>query len=105
MPGIPYTPVEIAEEAKRAYDAGASVVHIHARNDDGTATFSENVFRQINDEIRKRCPLILNFSTGKLDDDTSEAEAYIRSVQPEIAALNMGTMNYAYSEAAWGFRV
>ena len=39
-PGIPYTPAEIADEAKRAYDAGASVVHIHARNDDGSPTFS-----------------------------------------------------------------
>ena len=39
-PHIPYTPVEIAEEAKRAYDAGAAVVHIHARNDDGSPTFS-----------------------------------------------------------------
>ena len=59
--GIPYTPVEIAEEAKRAYDAGASVLHIHARQDDGTPTFDPKTFAKIKDEIAKRCPILLNF--------------------------------------------
>ena len=97
--GIPYTPVEIAEEAKRAYDAGAAVVHIHARNDDGSPTFAPDVFARIKTEIQARCPIILNFSTGVLGDDVSEPVASIRGSRPEIAALNMGTMNYSkYSE-------
>jgi uncharacterized protein (DUF849 family) len=96
---IPYTPVEIAEEAKRAYDAGAAVVHIHARNDDGSPTFSPATFAAIKREIQARCPIILNFSTGSLTDDVSEQTTTIREVRPEIGALNMGTMNYAkYSE-------
>ncbi len=94
-PNIPYTPVEIAEEAKRAYDAGAAVVHIHARNDDGSPTFSPAVFAKIKEEIQKRCPIILNFSTGTILDDVSEQCTYIRESRPEIAALNMGTMNYS----------
>jgi 3-keto-5-aminohexanoate cleavage enzyme len=94
-PHIPYTPVEIAEEAKRAYDAGAACVHIHARTDDGAPSWSLDTFRRIKDEVRKRCPIILNFSTGTIDDDTSAQEAIIRELKPEIAALNMGTMNYA----------
>ncbi len=94
-PHIPYTPVEIAEEAKRAYDAGAAVVHIHARNDDGSPTFSPAVFAKIKEEVRKRCPVILNFSTGTILDDVSDQVTYIRESRPEIAALNMGTMNYA----------
>ena len=103
-PGIPYTPVEIAEEAKRAYDAGAAVVHIHARNDDGSPTFSPATFAQIKEEIRKRCPIILNFSTGTIADDVTEQVTYIRESRPEIAALNMGTMNYSkYSEKKKGF--
>src|SRR6476469_5837211 len=69
---IPYTPAEIAAEAKRAYDAGASVVHIHARNDDGTPTYSPQTFAQIKEEIGKRCPILLNFSTGTISDDVSE---------------------------------
>jgi 3-keto-5-aminohexanoate cleavage enzyme len=92
---LPYTPVEIADEAKRASDAGASVVHIHARRDDGTPSFESEVFAKIKHEIRQRCDVILNFSTGNLDDDTKPQEGYISEVQPEIAALNMGTMNYA----------
>jgi uncharacterized protein (DUF849 family) len=94
-PGIPYTPVEIAEEAKRAYDAGATVVHIHGRTDDGAPSWDLETFRQIKDEVRKRCPIILNFSTGTMDDDISMQAAIIRELRPEIAALNMGTMNYA----------
>ena len=94
-PYIPYTPVEIAEECKRAYDAGAAVVHIHARNDDGTPTFSPATFAKIKEETRKRCPIILNFSTGTIVDDVTEQCAYVKESRPEIAALNMGTMNYA----------
>ena len=94
-PGIPYTPAEIADEAKRAYDAGASVVHIHARNDDGSPTFSPAVFRSIADEIKARCPILLNFSTGTILDDVSEQATSIREIKPHIAALNMGTMNYS----------
>ncbi|MBX3226664.1 MAG: 3-keto-5-aminohexanoate cleavage protein [Labilithrix sp.] len=98
-PHIPYTPEEIAEEARRAYDAGASVVHIHARRDDGSPTFDPATFARIKEEIRKRCPILLNFSTGTILDDVSEQCAYITESKPEIAALNMGTMNYAkYSE-------
>ncbi|MDQ3035047.1 MAG: 3-keto-5-aminohexanoate cleavage protein [Myxococcota bacterium] len=99
-PGIPYTPAEIADEAKRAYDAGASVVHIHARNDDGSPTFEPRVFAAIKEETRKRCPIILNFSTGTMLADVSQQIEYVKTVRPEIAALNMGSMNYAkYSQS------
>ncbi len=94
-PGIPYTPAEIGEEAKRAYEAGASCVHIHARNDDGSPTFSPQVFAKIKEEVRARCPVILNYSTGTILDNVSEQCTYIRESRPEIAALNMGTMNYS----------
>lgn len=98
-PGIPYTPAEIGEEARRAYEAGAAVVHIHARNDDGSPTFSPAVFAKIREEVRARSPVILNYSTGTMSDDVTEQSTYIRETRPEIAALNMGTMNYSkYSE-------
>lgn len=98
-PGIPYTPEEIADETKRAYDAGASVVHIHARNEDGSPTYDPKVFAKIKAEIERRCPILLNFSTGALSDDTTEQVGAIKGCRPHIGALNMGTMNYAkYSE-------
>ncbi len=94
-PGIPYTPEEIGEECRRAYEAGAAVVHIHARNDDGSPTFSPAVFAKIKDEVRKRSPILLNYSTGTILDDVSEQCTYIKEVKPQIAAMNSGTMNYA----------
>lgn len=94
-PAIPYTPVEIAEDALRAYNAGASVVHIHAREDDGRPSQRVEVYREIRDEIRQRCPIILNFSTGAVDVPASERVNHISELQPEIGALNMGSMNYA----------
>jgi len=98
--GIPYTPVEIAEECKRAYDAGAAVVHIHARQEDGSPTFDPKVFAAIKAEVVKRCPVLLNFSTGTILEDVTSQVATIKESRPHIAALNMGTMNYSkYSES------
>lgn len=94
-PGIPYSPVEIAEEAKRAYDAGASVVHIHARTPEGGPSWESKVFGEIKAEIRKRCPVILNFSSGGIGLPISERTIHITDHKPEIGALNMGSMNYA----------
>jgi uncharacterized protein (DUF849 family) len=98
-PWVPYTPVEIAEEARRAYEAGASVVHIHARNAEGGPSYDPEVYAAIAREIHARCPLILNFSTGAVGITTEEKIAPVTKVRPDIAALNMGSMNYAkYSE-------
>src|SRR5580704_735561 len=103
-PDLPYTPSEIGEEARRAYEAGASVVHIHARKDDGSPTFDPKTFASIREEVTKRSPILLNFSTGTILDDVSEQSTYIRESRPEIAALNMGTMNYSkYSEKRKAF--
>jgi 3-keto-5-aminohexanoate cleavage enzyme len=103
-PHLPYTPAELGEEARRAYEAGASVVHIHARNDDGSPTFSPATFARIKEEVRKRSPVLLNFSTGTTLDDVSDQCTYVRESRPEIAALNMGTMNYSkYSKKQKAF--
>src|SRR3977135_2321647 len=97
---IPYTPVEIAEEARRCADAGCAVVHIHARNDDGTPSFSVEKYRQIMDEIRKRTCIIINFSTGAVGIPMEARVGHIARLRPEIGALNMGSMNYAiYSKS------
>ena len=104
-PYLPYSPVEIAEEARRAYEAGAAVVHIHGREDNGAQSWSTEVYRQIKEETQKRCPIVINFSTGGFNlgvDSDAEKKArieYVWKVKPEMAALNMGSMNYAkYSE-------
>ncbi|MEO7162793.1 MAG: 3-keto-5-aminohexanoate cleavage protein, partial [Bdellovibrionia bacterium] len=97
--GIPYTPVEIAEEAKRAFDAGATIVHIHARENDGSPSWRLPVFQAIREEVRKRCPILINFSTGGIGQTIQERTEQVEHASPDIAALNMGSMNYAvYSE-------
>jgi len=93
-PWVPYTPAEIAEEARRAFEAGAAVVHIHARTDEGAPTYEPQVYARIRREIESRCPVILNFSTGGLGPMEGRV-AHVREVKPAIAALNMGSMNYA----------
>lgn len=93
-PAIPYTPVEIAEEAKRAYDAGATIVHIHARTNDGLPSWDVGVFREIMAEVKKRCPVIINWSTGGAGPMENRVQHVIQ-LKPHVAALNMGSMNYA----------
>lgn len=101
-PAIPYTPVEIAEEAKRAYEAGAAIVHVHARNADGSPTWSKDVFAEIMAEIQARCPVLINWSTGGMGPMSSRVEHLAQ--KPQIAALNMGSMNYAkWNEAKQQF--
>ena len=94
-PAIPYTPAEIAEEAHRAADAGAAIVHIHARTDEGGPDWSVETFRAIFEEVRARTDVIVNFSTGAVGVPKEERIAHIRQLKPELAALNMGSMNYA----------
>jgi 3-keto-5-aminohexanoate cleavage enzyme len=98
-PAIPYTPREIGEEARRAADAGAAVVHIHARTADGGPDWNVGTFAEIFHEVRSRTDAIVNFSTGAVGVPAGERVAHISELRPEMAALNMGSMNYAiYSE-------
>jgi 3-keto-5-aminohexanoate cleavage enzyme len=99
-PGIPYTPDEYGDEAKRAAEQGCSIVHIHARKPDGTPTQDVESYRAIKDAILKRVPnMIINFSTGAIGYSREQRIASVPACLPDIAALNMGTMNYAkYSE-------
>lgn len=94
-PGIPYTPEEYAAEAKRAYEAGAAVAHIHARTPEGIPSYEVKDYRNIYDAITAACPIIINFSTGAINIATQQKVAHIEAIKPAIGALNMGSMNYA----------
>ena len=98
-PAIPYTPREIGEEAARAAQEGAAIVHIHARTPEGGPDWSVETFAQIYAEVRARSDVIVNFSTGAVGIPAEQRIAHISELKPEMAALNMGSMNYAiYSE-------
>jgi 3-keto-5-aminohexanoate cleavage enzyme len=100
-PAIPYTPAEYAAEARRIVDEGGVHIHIHARRPDGTPSYEVEDFQAISDAIRGEVgdAAIINFSTGAMGVSMEKRIAYLRAVRPEVAALNMGSMNYAkYSE-------
>ena len=104
-PGIPYTPEEYAKEVRRARDAGASMVHIHAREPNGTPTVAVEHYRAITQAILAETPdIIVNFSTGWVGLPMAERVGHITELKPEVGALNMGSMNYAkYSPKRKGF--
>jgi len=96
-PAIPYTPAEYAAEAKRAVDEGASQIHIHARTPDGTPSYEIEDFRAITQAIVDEVgpEVIINYSTGALGVSIEKRLEYLRALTPDVAALNMGSMNYA----------
>src|SRR4051795_13580069 len=96
-PAIPYTPEEYAAEARRIVDEGGVHIHIHARTPDGTPSYEIEDFRAIHDAIRGEIgeAAIINFSTGTIGVPVAKRVEYLRAVPPEVAALNMGSMNYA----------
>ena len=95
-PAIPYTPEEYAAEARRAVDEGASQIHIHARDPDGTPSYEIEDFRAITEAIRSEVDdVIVNYSTGAIGIPLEKRIAYLEELRPDVAALNMSSMNYA----------
>jgi 3-keto-5-aminohexanoate cleavage enzyme len=105
-PAIPYTPAEYAVEARRIVDEGGVMIHIHARKPDGTPSYEVEDFRAITEAIREEVgdEVIVNYSTGAIGIPVAKRVEYLRECRPEVAALNMGSMNYAkYSRSRRGF--
>jgi uncharacterized protein (DUF849 family) len=95
-PAIPYTPAEYAAEARRIVDEGGVMIHIHARRPDGTPSYEVEDFRAITEAIRAEAgDVIINYSTGAMGVPAEKRIAYLRELRPDVAALNMGSMNYA----------
>jgi 3-keto-5-aminohexanoate cleavage enzyme len=95
-PAIPYTPEEYGAEARRIVDEGGVMIHIHARRPDGTPSYEVEDFRAITEAISEAVDdVIINFSTGAMGVPVEKRIAYLRELRPDVAALNMGSMNYA----------
>ena len=94
-PAVPYTVEEIVREAKSAVDAGAAIVHVHVREDDGTPTQSKERFKVCMDAIKAACPdVILIPSTGGAVGMTAEERLQPTELFPEMATLDCGTCNF-----------
>jgi uncharacterized protein (DUF849 family) len=96
-PAIPYTPEEYGAEARRIVGEGGVMIHIHARKPDGTPSYEIEDFRAITEAIRAEVgdAVIVNYSTGTIGVPVAKRVEYLRACRPEVAALNMGSMNYA----------
>jgi len=96
-PAIPYTPAEYAAEARRIVDEGGVMIHIHARTPEGVPSYEIEDFQAITEAIRSEVgdAVIVNYSTGTIGVSIEKRVAYLRACRPEVAALNMGSLNYA----------
>jgi 3-keto-5-aminohexanoate cleavage enzyme len=95
-PAIPFTPADYAAEARRIVDEGASMIHIHARRPDGTPSYEVEDFRAITEAINGAVDdVIVNYSTGAIGVPIEKRIEYLRQLRPDVAALNMSSMNYA----------
>ena len=100
-PAVPYTVEEIVREAKSAYDAGAALIHLHVRWDDGTPTQDKGRFQEMVDAIRKECPdVIIQPSTGGAVGmtDLERLQSTEITPTPEMATLDCGTCNFGGDE-------
>jgi 3-keto-5-aminohexanoate cleavage enzyme len=107
---VPVTPAQMAAEARDAFNAGASIMHIHMRSqEEGMGhmpSWDPDVAESIVNAIRAACPgVIINLTTGVVGKDISGPLACIRRVKPEIAACNAGSLNYlkARSDGRWAW--
>lgn len=99
-PAVPEQPDEIADSAYDCYNEGAAIVHIHARNPDGSNSGNPRIFSAIHEKIRKKCDLILQDSTGGGCNLSFIERTHCLEAKPEMASLNMGTMIRTIGEGA-----
>ncbi len=98
-PNVPYTVEEIGQEAEKCYKAGASIIHLHVRKDDGTPTQDKDRFEACMAEIRRRCPdVIIQPSTGGAVGMSNEERLQPVDLSPEMATLDCGTCNFGGDE-------
>ncbi|HXU43712.1 MAG TPA: 3-keto-5-aminohexanoate cleavage protein [Burkholderiales bacterium] len=99
-PHLPITPDEIAEAAIGAAKAGAAIVHLHARDPkDGSPTQDPELFRKFAPKIKAACDVVLNFTTGGAPTMSIEERLQpALKLKPEVASLNMGSMNFGLYE-------
>ena len=96
-PAVPVTPPEQIESTHEAYEAGASLVHVHVRNPDETPSSDPTLFEAVLDGVRKHCPeMIIQFSTGGRGRNAAERGAML-NLKPDMASLATGSTNFPNS--------
>lgn len=97
-PNIPLTPEEIANDVYECYKAGASVAHLHMRDDEGKGTMSVEKFIETVRLIKEKCDIVINLTTsGDLNATDETRQAHLKLLKPELASYDCGTMNWMHS--------
>lgn len=97
-PNLPEQPEEVAEDVRACEEAGASIVHLHARDEDGEPTKDVDRFIELCDAVRDRCDdIVLNITTGGSSFTREERIRPVLEIQPELASLDMGPLNHGQS--------
>lgn len=93
-PDLPVTPEEIALSTYEAYNAGASIVHLHVRDKDGLPTQDINIFKEAINNIREKCDIVIEVTTGGAVGMSLEERIQPLQLRPEMASLDCGTINF-----------
>lgn len=97
-PHVPMTPQEIAEDVYKCYLAGASIAHLHMRDDEGNGTMDKGKFEETVNLIRQKCDIVINCTTsGDLNATDETRQAHLKSLKPEMASYDCGSMNWMHS--------
>lgn len=96
-PYLPVRPAEIAEDIYSCYQAGASIAHLHARDEKGRPTADPGIFKEIMDKVREKCDIIIQCSTGARAGKSAEERGACIDLRPEMASLSTGSSNFSHS--------
>ena len=93
-PNLPLTPQELADDAYKCYQAGASIIHLHVRDKEGKATTDTAIFKEAMELIREQCDVVIEVTTGGAVGDTDAERMKVLELKPEMASLDCGTVNF-----------
>ncbi|MEW9123850.1 MAG: 3-keto-5-aminohexanoate cleavage protein [Thermotaleaceae bacterium] len=97
-PNVPLTPQEIANDVYECWKAGAAIAHLHMRDNEGKGTMSKEKFEETVALIKEKCDIILNLTTsGDLNATDETRQAHLKSIKPELASYDCGSMNWMHN--------
>jgi len=97
-PNIPMTPQEIADDVYECWKAGAAICHLHMRDEEGNGTMDTAKFEETVDLVKKKCDIVINCTTsGDLNATDETRQAHLKSIRPELASYDCGSMNWMHN--------
>lgn len=97
-PNVPLTPSEIADDVYKCYKAGASIAHLHMRDENGDGTMNKDKFKETVALIKEKCDIVINLTTsGDLNATDDTRQEHLKFIRPEMASYDCGSMNWMHN--------